>query len=471
VALFGNKKSDPSEARAAARYALSERPAHTPPLAPALRTLRQVAGRLQAVVRQRTRLLNQFHHLLALSFPELALLTKDLAAGGVLELVHRYPTAQLLARASATDLGNLPYLPDQPSDALRDHARSSIASASGTAVEELVRDQVRQLRDASARQKRLENLLVAAYHDLPTRNKIDTIPGIGDVTAAVLTAFILAIDRFATPNQLVAYFGALPLESSSGVDRDGPSRGPRRYVMSPRGNDLVRRYLWMAALSAIRFNPAVRALYQRVVAKHADEKAIAVGHALRKLLHLVFAIWKSGTAFDPQHYPWEQPNHVPVPDQDRSGKEDKRSDLPMSPNNQAAGHKPETVPAKKVVTAARKAEPAAVDEVAFIDFAHIKLQATIAQVLDHLGLLPRRRGSGPQRRGPCPLPRGDGRGRTCSVHLADNVFPCFDAACGKQGDVIDRWASVKGMSLRDAALDLVRTFNLEPAPRTEKRQG
>src|SRR6266852_5802235 len=74
AALFGNKKSDPIEARAAARYAVSERPAPTPPLPAELRTLRQVAGRLQAVVRQRTRLINQFHHLLALSFPELALL-------------------------------------------------------------------------------------------------------------------------------------------------------------------------------------------------------------------------------------------------------------------------------------------------------------------------------------------------------------------------------------------------------------
>jgi hypothetical protein len=66
-----------------------------------------------------------------------------------------------------------------------------------------------------------------------------------------------------------------------------PKRG------SPRGNDLVRRYLWMAALSAVRFNPAVRALYARVVAKHPDKKAIAIGHAMRKLLHLAFAIWKS----------------------------------------------------------------------------------------------------------------------------------------------------------------------------------
>jgi transposase len=127
-------------------------------------------------------------------------------------------------------------------------------------VEELVRDQVRQLRDVTARQKRLENTLVSAYRALPEPNHFDTIPGIGAVTAAVLTAFILDRDRFQTPGQLVAYFGVIPIEMSSGVDREGQPRGSRRYVMSKRGNDLVRRYLWMAALSAVQHNPAVRAL-------------------------------------------------------------------------------------------------------------------------------------------------------------------------------------------------------------------
>jgi DNA primase len=93
--------------------------------------------------------------------------------------------------------------------------------------------------------------------------------------------------------------------------------------------------------------------------------------------------------------------------------------------------------------------------------------------LDQLGLSPRLRGRGAQRRGACPLHRGDARGRTFSVNLDDNVFQCFDKKCGQQGDVIDLWAAVKGLSLRAAALDLVNTFGLEPAPRggTEKRNG
>jgi len=59
------------------------------------------------------------------------------------------------------------------------------------------------------------------------------------------------------------------------------------------------------------------------------------------------------------------------------------------------------------------------------------------------------------------------------VNLNENVFQGFDRTCGKKGDVIDRWSSVKGMSLREAALDLVRTVHLEPTPQrgTEKRNG
>jgi transposase len=481
AAVFGSKKSDAIEARAAARYAVSAQPAPVKLLPEALRTLRQVAGRLQAVVRQRTRLINQLHHLLALAFPELALLVKDIASGWVLEVVHRYPTASLLAQANEEELAAIPYLPNQHIGPLLQQARSSIASLSGPAVPELVRDQVRQLRDASARQKRLENLLVSAYHAWPTVNHLDTIPGIGAVSAAVLTAFILDIDRFETPGKLVAYFGTLPIEASSGVERDGKPRRPKRYVMSPRGNDLVRRYLWMAALSALRFNPAARALYARVVAKHPDKKAIAVGHVMRKLLHLVFAIWKTRTPFDAQHYPWGTPAHVDP--QSAAGKQhsavrgDKQTSQPsLAPNNQAAGLKSPAQPVRKEVTAARNPtlpHSAVVDESTAIDFVHLKRQLTMARVLDQLGLAARLRGSGPQRRCRCPLHRGDARGRTFSVNLDHNVFQCFDTACAKKGDIIDLWASVNTMSLREAAIDLVRTFALEPTPRsgTEKRNG
>ena len=76
-----------------------------------------------------------------------------------------------------------------------------------------------------------------------------------------------------------------------------------------------------------------------------------------------------------------------------------------------------------------------------------------------------------RRKNVLPHPFGDGRGRNFRVDLTDNVFQCFDAKCASHGDVIDLWAALSHLSVRDAALDLARTFDLEPAPPrgTEKR--
>jgi transposase len=471
AALFGSQKSDPVEARAAARYALSERPAPVKMLSAQQRTLRHVASRLQAVVRQRTRLINQFHLLLTSTFPELALLAKDIARGWVLTLCERYPTAKLLAAASAQDLGQIPYLPENLIDPLLEHARTAIASLEGDTVAELVRDQVRQLRDVRARQLRLEKTLVDAYRQLPDANYLDSIPGIGDVTAAILTAFIRDIDRFQTPNQLVAYFGAMPIEESSGVDRDGKPRAAKRNIMSRRGNDLVRRYLWMAALSAVRYNPAVRALYARVVAKHPDQKAIAIGHGMRKLLHLVFAIWKTKKPFDKTHYPWDTPAHVAELD-----KREEEEAAATPEQEQATGLTLPAEPAQKEVTAASEASlphDAEPGQHAFVDFAHVKAQLPIARVLEHLNLARKLKGAGAQKRCACPIHCPHSHGRTFSVNFDDNVFQCFSPRCQKKGDVIDLWAALHHQDLRQAALDVVRTFALEPAPKkpTEKRNG
>jgi transposase len=462
AALFGSKKSDPIEAHAAAHYALRQKCMPVNILPAEVQTLRQVAGRLQAVVRHRTRVINQFHLLLARTIPELALLVNDIASGWVLTLCERYPTAKLLAAASAHDIGQITYLPEKLIGPLLEHARNSVASLDDDTVAELVRDQVRQLRDVGARQLRLEKTLVDTYRLLPNANHLDSIPGIGDVTAAILTAFILDIDRFKTPNKLVAYFGVMPIEVGSGVDRAGKARAPKRYVMSSRGNDLVRRYLWMAALSAVRHNPAVRALYARVVAKHPDQKAIAIGHAMRKLLHLVFAIWKTKKPFDKTHYPWDTPAHVAELDA-----RDEKEAAATPEQEQAAGLTLTAEPAQKEVTAAcegslpHDAEPG---QHAFVDFAHVKAQLPIARVLEHLNLTRKLQGAGAQKRCACPIHCPHSHGRTFSVNFDDNVFQCFSPRCQKKGDVIDLWAALHHQDLRQAALDLVRTFALEPAP-------
>ena len=167
-------------------------------------------------------------------------------------------------------------------------------------------------------------------------------------TAAVLVAKIVDIDRFATPDQFVGYFGVFPEENSSGVDKHGKPLPPGTLVMSPKGNDLVRSYLWNAARAAIVHNPAIRALYRRLRAK-GKRGDVALGQCMRKLLHLVYAVWKTNRPFDEKHFPWEGSSDTPP---STTTPPLRRCRYPhRSANDKAVGHKRD-LPAEEVVTTA-----------------------------------------------------------------------------------------------------------------------
>jgi hypothetical protein len=287
--------------------------------------------------------------------------------------------------------------------------------------------------------------------------QVETIPGIGTMTAAVLVAKMISIDRFATPENLVGYFGIFPELNTSGVDRSGKPLPPGTMQMSAKGADLVRRYLWNAAKSAMRHNPAVRELYARLRARGARGD-VALGHCMRKLLHQVFAVWVSDQ-------PYSEAASLP-----RQAAPATTTDPPSSPETTtAAGHKREVNPQGKVVTAAnskvaRREQP--VKESASrgsIDYAYLREQIQLEQVLRHLGYLDQLRGSSAQRTGPCPFHQARGKGsRSFSVNLKKHVFRCCDPNCQAQGNALDLWALAHDLPLYEAALHLADTFHLQP---------
>jgi transposase len=303
-ALFPKRKSDPVESYCAARFALVERPPATPGHPDAIEHLRATVGRLEGQSRQTTRLTNQLHHLLARVFPELAAQQQNIAASWVLRLLEKYPTPQALARARPSSLSAIPYANVQRAWALRDAARTTVGSLGGEVAASLVRGLVAQLRASLAGQEALKEQMVALYRALPARPPLTSIPGIGEVTAALLVAQMVSIERFASPAAVVGYFGLFAEEFASGVDKEGQAKSGRRAHMSRRGNDLVRKYLWNAAKTATLYNPAIRALFRRLTAR-GRRGDVAMGHCMRKLAHLVYAVWKSDRPFDPNHYPWD----------------------------------------------------------------------------------------------------------------------------------------------------------------------
>jgi transposase len=471
-AHFPKRETDETESIAMARFAVVEGPAATAAVPQEMVVLAEVAGRLQAQTKQATQAINRLHNLLARVFPELATCVHNVAAAWVLELLAKYPSAAKIAQARLASIEKIPYAPKAKAQAVHQAAGHSVASLRGPVAETLVRELVAAVQHSQASENTLRRLLIKTYQALPAgkHTHLTSILGIGDTTAAILVAKIIDIDRFATPEHLVGYFGIFPEEHSSGVDKEGRPLPLGTRVMSPRGNDLVRAYLWMAALSGLRSNPALRALYRRLKAK-GKRGDVALGHCMRKLLHLVFAVWKTGQPFDAKHYPWIQENEAP-PSEASARRTPQAS---KAGNDKAVGHKRDRVPVKQVVTTAPstvKPMSAAVNPPRSsavarpkVDFAYLRQQVTMEQVLGRLGILDLFKGTAQQRRGPCPVHAEapatmPARKHTCSVQLSKNIFQCFQAECAAHGNVLDLWAAVHRLPLYEAALHLAATFHL-----------
>jgi hypothetical protein len=97
-----------------------------------------------------------------------------------------------------------------------------------------------------------------------------------------------------------------------------------------------------------------------------------------------------------------------------------------------------------------------------IDYAFLREQITLEQVLRHLGHFEGLRGRGAQRYGPCPFHISTrSRSRSFSVNLKSHVFRCCHPTCAVQGNALDLWALARKLPLYEAAMDLAETFHLQ----------
>lgn len=123
---------------------------------------------------------------------------------------------------------------------------------------------------------------------------LTSIPGIGLQTATHLLAEMPDLAAYPSAKQVAADAGLTPAERSSGSSvREKPR-------LSKIGNPRVRKVLYFPALAAMRYNPIIQALRQRLLA-HGKTKMVVVGAAMRKLLHLAYGVLKNNKPFDPAY--------------------------------------------------------------------------------------------------------------------------------------------------------------------------
>jgi transposase len=114
---------------------------------------------------------------------------------------------------------------------------------------------------------------------------LQSIPAVGPQVGNNMLA-VMHSHNFGSAEQLAAYLGLVPIERQSGSSVLG------RAKLSKAGPARIRAVLYMAAVTATRCNPHVKAVYDRLLAR-GKSKMSALGAAMRKLVHLCFGVLKT----------------------------------------------------------------------------------------------------------------------------------------------------------------------------------
>jgi transposase len=128
----------------------------------------------------------------------------------------------------------------------------------------------------------------------PNVTRLMTIPGIDMVVALGVLAAIGPIERFATPDKLVAYLGLNPSVHQSGEGR------PRHGRITKQGRTHARSMLVEAAWQAVRGPGPLRAFYERISRRRSNH--IAAVAVARKLAVIVWHLLRHG-----EDYAWVRP--------------------------------------------------------------------------------------------------------------------------------------------------------------------
>lgn len=156
---------------------------------------------------------------------------------------------------------------------------------------------LREIRDFEARIAEVEKQLRALAAEMPVVQRLQSIPGIGLLTATALVAFIGDVQRFASCRRFASFLGLTPREHSSGLRR-------RLGRISKRGDVYLRMLLihgarsvlWAARRAQQPDRLRAWALHLQDTRGH-NKAAVALAN---KMARIVWALWRHETSYPSQ---------------------------------------------------------------------------------------------------------------------------------------------------------------------------
>jgi len=163
------------------------------------------------------------------------------------------------------------------------------------AIEHSIREHVAYLDTQIDVLKRQIADLIKNDPDLKAKKDLlKSIPGIGEATIAAILAELHMFERYDSVGKVVAFIGLAPRQFISGSSIKGKPR------LSKVGHARLRKALYMPALVSIQCNPIIQVFYHRLKENGKNGKVVVCA-IMRKLVHLIFGILKSGRPFDPNY--------------------------------------------------------------------------------------------------------------------------------------------------------------------------
>ena len=240
-------------------------------------------------VKERAKLKSSISRLVCILFPELEKLVPTLHMASVYALLEEFPGAKQIAGAHLTRLKALletaskgRYKRDVALQ-IREAARNSIGSRMPAKSLEL-QHTIRLIRELDTEISEIENQIQSIMKEL--HSPITTIPGVGFRMAAMILAEVGDFTRFASPDKLLAYAGMSPSTYQSGQLKNCYPH------MEKRGSRYLRYALYNATKDVCLWDPTFSAYLAKKLTegKHYN---VALSHASKKLVRLIFAMEKS----------------------------------------------------------------------------------------------------------------------------------------------------------------------------------
>ena len=246
-------------------------------------------------VNERAKLKSSVSRLVCILFPELEKLVPSLHIASVYALLEEFPGAKQVAGAHLTRLKALlenaskgRYKRDMALT-IRDAARNSIGSRMPAKSLEL-QHTIRLIHELDAEIAEIEEQIQSLMEELDS--PITTIPGLGFRMAAMILAEVGDFTRFDSPDKLLAYSGMSPSTYQSGQLKNCYPH------MEKRGSRYLRYALYNATKYVCHWDSTFAAYLakKRAEGKHYN---VAISHAAKKLVRLIFALQKSGQPYCP----------------------------------------------------------------------------------------------------------------------------------------------------------------------------